>query len=239
MSDSLIAVITAMEQEAKTIFPKGKKEELNGIPVLKGTLKDDREYICMIAGVGPIMAAKGALELCKLSPSILISMGVSGGLAPGMNAGETIVGTAVHSNIPGVDAWHEKDMDREERNRLIPRLKNYPQGPLMGVAKPVMDISEKLSLHETSGALAVDMESLSAARIAAGHKTPFAVVRAVSDCSECSLPEVILESLDESGNPQIWPIVKAILKKPPLLFKLIKLGKDYSKALNSLGEIFK
>lgn len=239
MSNNPVAFLAAMEQEAKAIFPKGNQEELNGIPVLKGTLENGNDYICMIAGVGPMRAAKGALELCRLSPSILVSMGVSGGLAPGMTAGDVIVGTSVHSDIPGIDAWHETEIDREARKDYLPPLDNYPRGPLMGVAKPVMEVEKKFALHDRSGALAVDMESLSAANIATGHKTPFAVIRAVSDCSQCALPKIILQSLDESGNTKAWPIIKAMLKKPSLLFKMIRLGKDYSKALKGLGKIFK
>jgi hypothetical protein len=48
-----------------------------------------------------------------------------------------------------------------------------------------------------------------------------------------------MKSLDEDGNTRVWPIIRAMLKKPSLLFSLIRLGRDYSKALKKLGEVFK
>lgn len=239
MNRNMIAVIAAMEQEAKSIFPKAEKSDLDGYPILKGNLTDGREYICIIAGVGPMNAAKGALEACKLSPEMILSIGVSGGLAPGVKAGEMIAGNKIHSGIPGIDPWTETEKDRSARERILPDSIKYSSGSLMGVAKPVMDTEEKQKLFADSGALAVDMESLAVAGIVSGHQTPFGVIRAVSDCSECSLPKVILKSLDESGNTRIAPILVAMLKKPSLLFRLIRLGKDYNKALKNLGKIFK
>jgi nucleoside phosphorylase len=65
-------------------------------------------------------------------------------------------------------------------------------GLLITVTAPVITAAEKAALFAATGAVAVDMESALAGRVAAVGQLPFLVVRAIADDAGQGLPQAAL-----------------------------------------------
>ncbi len=235
-----LAIVTAMKQEAEALVPSPEKVSYNGkFTILTGKFENNIEFKCIISGLGVDRAAEAAAILCKDSPDLLLSIGVSGGIAPDLSAGTLVAATTIHSDIAEIKHWHESDNDTTARNALSLNCGQIQCGPLVTVKEAVLTPKEKQLLHDRTGALAVDMESIAVAQTAITENIPFTCIRAISDDSKRAIPIEAMKGVDENGKSQLKPILKAILKRPALIFELIPMGMDYSKALKSLGNIFK
>lgn len=234
-----IAIVTAMEQEAHSICPSGKKGKLKEFETISGILKNRVTYKCIISGIGIERAVKAAKLLCTEKPDLLLSIGVSGGLAPGLRAGTLVAATTIHSDIASYEPWHETDMDAQARSELFPNCGDIQCGRLVTAKEPILTPQNKVLMHDRTGALAVDMESVAVAQAATKAKIPFTCIRAISDDSTRKIPAESMAGVDETGRTQLAPILKAIMKRPALIFELIPMGMDYSKALKALQRILK
>ncbi len=232
-----IAIVAAMEQEAQAICPAPQHESGKKVQILTGSLKNNNSFKCIISGIGIKRATEAAEHLCAEKPDLILSIGVSGGLSVGLEAGSLVAATSIHSDVAGIDSWFENDDDAQMRSDLIPACGNIQCGKLITASEPVLTPEEKLFMHERTGALAIDMESIAIAQVAKKTGIPFGCIRAVSDDSKRGIPPESLAGVDETGKTQLAPILKAIMKRPSLIFELIPMGRDYSKALKALGKI--
>jgi hypothetical protein len=110
-------------------------------------------------------------------------------------------------------------------------------GRVLTVEQPVLTSGDKSFLGATLEVMAVDQESGSVAEAAAQAGLPFVAIRAVCDPVEVSLPREIpaIMAAPEGGVAQAAVIARSILARPSLLGELIRLGRNYRTALNSLG----
>ncbi len=239
MTTKTIAIVAAMEQEARAICPAAQKGRLDEFETLSGTLKSGLKYKCIISGIGIKRAAKAARLLCEEKPDLMLSIGVSGGLAPGLSAGTLVAATTIHSDLAEYNPWHESDQDTKIRSELFPTCGDMQCGRLITTGQPILTPQEKVFMHDRTGALAVDMESIAVAQTAQKSGIPFSCIRAISDDSNRKIPAESMAGVDETGKTKLEPILKAILKRPPLILELIPMGMDYSKALKALGSILK
>src|SRR5262249_29488906 len=98
----------------------------------------------------------------------VISFGVAGGLAPHLAPGDWVIRS-------GVRTGHERyPTDRRWSSRLLEAIPGSVHGEIAGADAPIADAAEKIGLHALTGAMAVDMESHVAAKVAALHNIPFA-----------------------------------------------------------------
>src|SRR5258708_9856892 len=113
-----------------------------------------------VAGGGDHVRLEAALDQLASAMDGIISIGIAGGLEPGLRPGRWVVADAVRDAgeaIPTDPAWTD---------RLTRRLPRAAKGLLLGVDALVATAAQKAELHRTIGAVAVDMESHIAARIA-------------------------------------------------------------------------
>jgi adenosylhomocysteine nucleosidase len=92
----------------------------------------------------------------------------------------------------------------------------------------------KQELKDATGAAAVDLESGVVATLAAARGLPFAVLRAVCDPAERSLPAAALVALDAEGRIRPWPLVQSLLRDPRQVIGLLRLAADAAAARRSL-----
>src|ERR1700722_2385286 len=129
----------------------------------------------IVGGSGVIAVAGGgdskslAQKLDALHGDIqgVISIGLAGALSPLLKVGEVVIADQV---ISGAERWR---CDNGWRVRLAARLPAAHQGPMAGSETILEDAEAKAALHDTTGALAGDMESEVAARFAAARGLPF------------------------------------------------------------------
>ena len=113
----------------------------------------------------------------------LVSFGVAGGLAPELQPGDCVVGSAVLSGSTRLE------MDRHWSQKLLATIPEAICGTLLGVSAPVADPKTKRTLYLKTGAMAVDMESHVVAQVAAGHGLPAAAIRVITDPAMRALPD--------------------------------------------------
>ncbi|OEU66604.1 MAG: phosphorylase [Desulfovibrio sp. S3730MH75] len=238
MSNKLIGIVAAMEQEASAICPVSEKSMLGKFELLSGILPGGNKFMCVISGLGAERGSEAATLLIQKSPDLMLSAGVSGGLAHGPAAGDLLAASSIHSELAAHNPWHKSESDVDLSIALLPAYGKIPSGPMVTVPTPVLTPKDKTSLHDKTGALAADMESIAVAEAATKAGIPFACIRAISDASTRAIPAESLDGVDASGKTKLKPILKAIANRPSLIFELIPMGMDYSKALKSLGKIF-
>ena len=105
---------------------------------------------------------------------------------------------------------------------------------MAGVTEPVKSEADKRSLHSSTGALAVDMESHIAGAIATARGLPFAVCRAVVDPAWRTLPPAATAGLRDDGTTAIGPILRELSRQPSQLGALLKLAGDARAARTTL-----
>src|SRR5229473_1234309 len=101
-----------------------------------------------IASGGDPARLEALLDRLAGSASGIISIGIAGGLAPGLQVGHWVVADAVLVDgepMPTDPAW---------TGRLAARLPEAAKGLLLGANAMVAEATQKASLHRTTGALA-------------------------------------------------------------------------------------
>ncbi len=148
----------------------------------------------------------------------VVSFGICGGLAPGLAPGACVIASSISD---GTRAWATDKAWTKSLARSIP---NATVGPILGVDAPVLDVAAKTRLHNSHGAVAVDMESHVAALAASAHGLPFAAVRAVADDAACALLTVALAGRRPDGSVNVAGVLAALREKPGQLAPLIRLA---------------
>jgi len=158
----------------------------------------------------------------------LISFGVAGGLAPHLKPGTCVIGSEIihDEGTRATDArWAQR------LTRLIP---GSVYGAIAGVRQPIAHAADKRRLHGETGAIAVDMESHIAARIAAAHALPFAACRVIIDPAERTLPPAALVGMRADGRADVLAVLASLLRQPRQLFALMRVVADARAARSAL-----
>jgi adenosylhomocysteine nucleosidase len=177
-------------------------------------------------GVDVICSGDGRNLAAQISGAItescrgLISFGVAGGLAPDLQPGTCVVGSAIvcgDNHMPTDPVWSEK---------LMKAIPDAVLGTLAGVATPVADPAAKRALYQRTGALAVDMESHIVASVAASHGLPVAAIRVITDPAVRALPEAAVAAMRPNGTTDIGAMIRSVMRKPKELPALVRTAMD-------------
>jgi adenosylhomocysteine nucleosidase len=181
--------------------------------------------IALGAGVS-VICSQGAHLAADLDSALrrgasgIISFGVAGGLAPGLAAGDWIAAAAVRT---GQQVFAT---DQGWTRSLLARLPHAVHADIVGVDTPLAEPWQKQQLHAETGAAAVDMESHIAARVAAAHRVPFVVCRAIIDAAETPLPPAALVGLRPDGTADVLAVCRCVLQQPRQLPALMRTAVD-------------
>ena len=181
-----------------------------------------------IASGGDPVRLEAVLDRLVGSASGIISIGIAGGLAPGLPVGQWVVADAVlvdGESLSTDPAW---------TSRLAARLPEAARGVLLGVNAMVADATQKASLHSTTGAVAVDMESHIVARVARRHRLSFAAARVISDAAHHDLPPAVLVGMKSDGGMDLPAVLRSLLANPGQLPALIRTGLEAERGFRAL-----
>ncbi|MDR2686493.1 MAG: 5'-methylthioadenosine/S-adenosylhomocysteine nucleosidase [Oscillospiraceae bacterium] len=183
-----IAILVAMGMEASRLIARiegARPERAAGREFLRGRI-GQAEVVLHICGMGMRKAAAGTRALIEnYRPDILVNYGVSGGLAPGIGVGDTVV--AVSSRPASGRAYRTEaavptDGDLADfAARVLPQARKGPAATSLGI---IVSKKRKARLVEKSGALCVDMETYAAAKTARALGAPLLLIRCMSDTFE-------------------------------------------------------
>ena len=185
-----------------------------------------------MAGMGGARAAIAARNLVDAGVAGLMSFGLAGGLDPCLRAGSIVLPSEVMSREGArfltAEAWRE-------RLRLgIAKQRPVAGGKMLTSPTPIGSIADKAAAFRATGAVAVDMESLAIAEVAAAHRLPFVAVRVIVDTAMDVLPPAVLAA-SHGGPLNIPRLIGALAAAPMDVFALIRLAHRYRAATRSLA----
>ena len=179
-------------------------------------------------GVSALLEERIERAIAEERPEGVISTGVAGALDPALRLEDCIIPSAVVSEDGG---W---ETDPRWTAALRERHPDARGDALYGADVIIMGAEEKLRLNRATGAASVDMESHVAARVAARHGLPFAVMRVVSDTTDRDLPPAFLVAMRPDGGIDFGAMRRSILGDLSQIPSLIRTGIEAEGAFRAL-----
>lgn len=175
-------------------------------------------------------ALDAAIERSIHACAGIISFGVAGGLDPALGPGAVVIATSVRDETDGVST----PTDQAWVTALQETLPQAVSGVIAGSDTAVVRLADKAALRDAGGALAVDMESHIAARVAHRYGLPFAACRVVIDPATRAVPPLAVAGMGSDGRTDVGAVMAGLLKAPWQLPALMRLGRDAAVAKASL-----
>ncbi len=179
--------------------------------------------------------AKAAADrLLGSGAAALISFGIAGGLDPALMPGDLVMAARVGLPdgrwIETAGAWREACTARANAAGL-----RTMGGNLVGSPRVVGSPRHKRRLHESAGAVAVDMESHAVALAAEAAGVPFLVIRAIADPAGRSLPSAVIGTIGPDGRERWGHAAARLAIRPWQMFAALRLRQDARAALSALS----
>jgi adenosylhomocysteine nucleosidase len=177
--------------------------------------------VTVVCGGGQIQFRRSLEAAIRKGCHGVLSFGIAGGLAPHLKPGACVVARniiAENGRYASDSGWAQSLVVAVQGSRFA-ALQDVSFGDIAGSDVPVACTHTKRKLHEKTGAVAVDMESHVAARIAVEHRVPFAALRVITDPSHRALPPAALVAT----NGDFQAIMRSLIRHPkqvPTLFRL-------------------
>jgi adenosylhomocysteine nucleosidase len=160
---------------------------------------------------------------------------MAGGLDPTLSAGAILLPTEVIGS-----EGQRVETARGWRDRLSSAVAVHApvrSGRLLSTPRAVSSVADKAALFRTTGAAAVDMESVAIGEVAEQYRLPFIAVRVIVDSAGDVLPRAVTAAADNEGHLQVWRLIGALALAPTELAPVIRLARRYRAANRSLARI--
>ena len=187
-----------------------------------------------VSGIGGVAAATAAESLIDAGVAALMTFGMAGGLDPKLEAGHVLLPVEVISRdgtrLATARLWRE---------RLSASLSGHcslSTGVILTVEHSIASREAKAAAFRDTGAGAVDMESVSVARVAAAHRLPFLCVRVIVDSAADALPRAVVAA-SGSGRVQIGRLLAGLIVAPGEIGALLRLTQRYRRAMRALKTV--
>ncbi len=199
-------------------------------------LSGDSRPAVRCAGADAARARAMAVELVNQGCKGLLSFGTAGGLAPDIVPGEVIVA----DEIIAADSGRKFPTDQLWRNNLMKIIGGKTSARVAAIVaspEPVITPEGKNRLFQSTGGLAVDMESRGVAEAAAETGVPFLALRVVADSHTRRVPAWIIDCVREDGSTSPFSVMAKLISRPSDIMAVLLLGLDYRAALVSLRRV--
>jgi adenosylhomocysteine nucleosidase len=222
----MMGVVAALEAEARTLGTAVRRRD--GL----SSLGDGA--LLAVSGIGGALAAIAARRLIDAGAMSLMSFGLAGGLDPSLNAGTVVLPREVISR-DGSRFLTSTDW-REQLSAAIGGQRAVTSGILLSSSVPIDAVADKAAAFRDTGAVAVDMESLAIAHVAAAHDLPFIAVRVIVDTAADVLPRAVVAA-SRAGHLNLRRLLGGLAMAPLDLVPLIRLARRYRAATRSLAAV--
>ncbi len=214
-----LGIITGLASEADC---------LSEIPV-------DRRPLVESAGASAAGARRVARALLSRGCTGLLSFGTAGGLAPDLGPGALVMADAVIA--PDGRRFATDARWRDGLGAALAGEAGLTVATLAGSEHAVSTPAAKRRLRETTGAAAVDMESVGVAEVASQADVPFLALRAIADPAARAIPPWVMKAVLEDGGIDPMGIIRPLLARPWTVWALIGLARENGKALAALRRV--
>ena len=222
-----IGIVVALPAEARTVVRQ--RLEFESLHKLPGG------HWLTVSGAGPENAHGAASRLLDHNVEGLMSWGCAAAIAHHLLPGQLVLPEVVLD-----EEGHAHAADSAWLRRLSASLPSgllSHGGHLMESARVVGTRAAKASLHTSTGAIAVDMESGAIARIARARCVPFLAVRAIADSAAMDVPRAVSRALNPRGDVRTAVLLAQLALHPLQIGELIALGRAFGAALRTLYQV--
>ena len=216
----VIAVIAALPREIAALA-RGKKPDAEwlkrGISLYRG-----KDAVVVAAGMGAVRAALAfEAALAQGAVTDVMSVGLAGGCAPGVEAGSVL---EAHTVVDvGTGERFFSSVERVQGGAAV----------VLASADAIATVREKARLHASYGAAMVDMEAATLARLAGAHGLRFRAIKGVSDAYDFELAG-LARFAGKEGSFRTGAFALHTALRPRSWRDAVKLGRGSSAALKAL-----
>lgn len=189
------------------------------------------------SGAGADNARAASELLITQGATRLISWGCAAALSASLKPGDLVLADTLIDAEDAQIGIHQ-DWLKFTKSLLSTHLKIH-SGSLAESLTIVATGKDKKHLHTQTGAVALDMESITIAKVALQNDLPFLAIRAIADPVNMDLPKAINHSLNNEGDIVLGKLLLFIALHPAELPGLIKLGLHFNAAKNTLKSVAK
>jgi len=193
------------------------------------------KLLVVYSGAGQVNAKSASELLVAKGANRLISWGCAAALSESLKPGDLILADEL-IDAGNVVMATSADWLAYAKNSLA-KFVVIQSGRLAESTSIVSSSKEKKRLHSTTGAIALDMESVAVARVAKQHTLPFLTIRVIADPVNMNLPRAINYSLNNQGEMVLRKLLLFLFLHPAELPGLIKLGLHFNAAKKTLKSI--
>jgi adenosylhomocysteine nucleosidase len=188
--------------------------------------------IVALSGAGAENARCAAQRLVAQGATRLLSWGCAGALTGTLKPGDLCLPETLRAvdkrQFTTDDAWR-RQLCAAWADRF-----SINTGALVESARIVSSGAEKATLHQRQAAQLVDMESCACAAVAAQAGVPFLAVKAIADPADMDLPAAVSYAMRKNGQVAFGKLLLYVLKHPHEIAGLIKLGRHFQAAKDTL-----
>ena len=188
-----------------------------------------KEGVIAVAGGGDADALKRNLNALAPQAAGIVSYGLTGALHDDLRIGDWVVGSRICGGI-------DLECDPVWTEALAARLPKARIGGFFADGRMIDTVTEKRDLGRCHTALAVDMESHIAARVAQAHGLPFAIVRIVSDEAGHLLPHAITVCMKPDGSLDTIAMLKSLVADPRQIPDVTRTIAHFARGFRGLKE---
>jgi adenosylhomocysteine nucleosidase len=230
-----IGILGAMQPEVRGLVDAMRVESSGrgaGFDYWQGSLAG---CDCVVArcGMGKVSAAAGVQRLIdQFAISALVVCGLAGGLSPGLEIGDVVVGERFvqydldaspiypRFEVPGIGlTWFAADPDLVDQAavaaaqiELSPRVH---RGLILTGDQFIKDDKRVELLNDFPDALCVEMEGGAIAQVCHLNALPFVIVRVISDLADGTAPTDFKRFVNETAPAYTVAIVTRLLPRLP------------------------
>jgi adenosylhomocysteine nucleosidase len=217
-----VGIVAALPGELKPLVRGWKASPAHdGARRWTHTTKSDT-WVAVSAGMGADAARRAFIEAESDGPlELVLSVGWAGAIVPDVLPGHAYAMSII------IDAQTGEQFQLTSGERRL---------TLVTLAR-VAGTAEKARLRETyRGAVMVDMEAATVARMAQMRGIPVACIKAVSDGVSAELPD-INRFLSMSGQLRMAPFLIYLALRPKYWRQVLELGRNSSKAALAMRDL--
>jgi nucleoside phosphorylase len=200
-----------------------------------------KEFAVVGHGIGHRRATEAARRAFDSIPGaeLVIGTGVVGALSSGLKPGDLVLSDRVLTldgdgqvaeQVIAVSDSHLRQVGRSLSNAGIV----YSTGAILTSHRVLATAAEKRRAKESTGAIAVDMETAAIAAEAAARGLPFVAIRAVLD--EVDDEVVGAEMADADGNVRPLAATSYLIRNPATMLKLPRMIRNLSRATAAIAD---
>lgn len=212
-------IICAMEEEIKELLEhltNQQEQQIGGTEFYSGTI-NQTEVVLVRCGIGKVQAAiTTAFLIVNFKVDAVINSGSAGGIGDGLHVGELVLSTGAAYHDANATAFGYKMGQLPQQPQIYPADQQLVEKIAAAAAKTGLEtrqglvvsgdqfIADSQEIARIKGiypeALCCEMEGGAVAQTAYQFKTPFAIIRAMSDVGDEDAGQSFDEFIIDAGK---------------------------------------